>query len=182
MNNRPIIRDCEDIKTTLISLENIYEINKEEIISFLTNLNLDKYYETNDLLPTGDIVTLDLFEKRFGLPKNKIDFVCWFHLTRTLQQNTFMEEGIKPLGFILDDIWNLFLNIFKNSKHYANLLELKKSHVINSHYDMKTKDSFHWGPYAMLIKEAAFRWKEIGNHDYLRLPEVVLDICNIGEC
>ena len=50
MNNRPIILDCEDIKTTLISLENIYEINKEEIISFLTNLNLDKYYETNDLL------------------------------------------------------------------------------------------------------------------------------------
>lgn len=39
----------------------------------------------------------------------------------------------------------------------------------------------------MLVKESAFRSAEMGNHDYLRMPEIVEDICNgyehqTGEC
>ena len=30
----------------------------------------------------------------------------------------------------------------------------------------------------MLVKDIAFRAKEIGNHDYLRLAEIVEDICD----
>ena len=177
MNNSLITLDCEDIETTLISLENIYKIKRGDIKFFLINLNLDEYYKTDNRLPPGDIVTLTLFEKNFGLLKNKIDYVYWFHLTRTFKKNTF-PEGIKPLGDVLDDIWNLVLNIFKDSKYYKNILELKNAHVIDFQYDMKTKDSLHWGPFAILIKEIAFKAKEAGNHDYLKTPEIIKDICN----
>jgi hypothetical protein len=34
------------------------------------------------------------------------------------------------------------------------------------------------GPYAMLVRESAFRAREMGNHDYLWLPEIMEDICN----
>lgn len=34
------------------------------------------------------------------------------------------------------------------------------------------------GPYAMLVRETAFHSHEMGNPDYLWLPEIVEDICN----
>ena len=42
---------------------------------------------------------------------------------------------------------------------------------------MKVRNPFHWGPYAMLVKEIAFVTDEVRNHDYLDAPEIVEDIC-----
>jgi hypothetical protein len=42
---------------------------------------------------------------------------------------------------------------------------------------MKVEDCFHWGPYAILIRDMAFCSSEVGNHDYLDVPEIVEDIC-----
>ena len=42
---------------------------------------------------------------------------------------------------------------------------------------MKVSNSLHWGPYALLTRDHAFKSKEIGNHDYLGGPEIVEDIC-----
>ena len=37
-------------------------------------------------------------------------------------------------------------------------------------------DIFREGPFAMLVKDAAFHSNEMGNHDYLRVPEVIQDM------
>jgi len=37
-------------------------------------------------------------------------------------------------------------------------------------YSMKANDAMHWGPYALLTKDHAFKPEEIGNLDYF-------DIC-----
>ena len=42
---------------------------------------------------------------------------------------------------------------------------------------MRTSDNFHDGPYAMLIRDTAFKSDEMGNHDYLKVPEIIEDIC-----
>jgi len=46
---------------------------------------------------------------------------------------------------------------------------------VSFQYNLKTSSSIHWGPYAMLVKEIGFN--DVGNHDYLRVPEIVEDIC-----
>lgn len=62
--------------------------------------------------------------------------------------------------------WRTFRNDFSNStEHSANL------------YRLKMRSRMHWGPFAMLVRESAFRSYEMGNHDYLGAPEVVEDIC-----
>lgn len=48
----------------------------------------------------------------------------------------------------------------------------------NELYQLKVPDTFHWGPFAMLVKDVAFESHRIWNHDYLNLPEIVEDICN----
>ena len=44
-------------------------------------------------------------------------------------------------------------------------------------YGMKVHGKMHWGPYALLSRDHAFKPGEIGNHDYLGAPEIVEDIC-----
>jgi hypothetical protein len=45
------------------------------------------------------------------------------------------------------------------------------------HYPNKVSDPIHYGPHAVLVREVLFRSRQIGNHDYLRSPEIVDDIC-----
>ena len=68
--------------------------------------------------------------------------------------------------------------IFKDTEHDSRLHEFKKKGIKNYHYQLKTPDPFHWGPFAMLVRDVAFNAKAIGNHDYLWLPEIIEDIFN----
>lgn len=38
-----------------------------------------------------------------------------------------------------------------------------------------------WGPYALLVRDAALPSQETSNHDYLDTPEIVEDICQSFE-
>jgi hypothetical protein len=46
---------------------------------------------------------------------------------------------------------------------------------VSFQYNLKTSGSIHWCPYAMLVKDIGFN--DVGNHNYLRVPEIVEDIC-----
>lgn len=86
-------------------------------------------------------------------------------------------KGIQPLDDALDGIWRLLFKVFEESEHFKNLNDLRNSDVPNFQYRLRVGKPFHCGPYAMLVREAAFRAGEIGNHDYLVVPEIVQDIC-----
>jgi len=43
---------------------------------------------------------------------------------------------------------------------------------------MKHNNPSHWGPYAVLIKDTAFRSSKLAQHDNLGMPEIIEDICN----
>lgn len=59
-----------------------------------------------------------------------------------------------------------------------NLERIQKHGVADFQYSLKHNDPFHWGPYAMLVKDTAYHSRDLGNHDYLRMPEIIEDICN----
>lgn len=166
-----LILDCESENSTYRSLSNLFKCSKKELISLLADIDVDS---SPDILPDEYIFQKAI--ERFGDTADP-EFVCWFHLTRTTPDNTF-KQGILPLGNALNGIWEVLNNIFKDSVHQKNLTALKETGVKNYHYNLKTPTPFHWGPYAMLIREAAFKSKEMGNHDYLWLPEIIEDICN----
>jgi hypothetical protein len=46
------------------------------------------------------------------------------------------------------------------------------------HYELKTGNSMHWGPYAFLVRDAIRRASV--THDYLETPEIVEDYYNGG--
>ncbi|NML45941.1 hypothetical protein HHL11_19485 [Ramlibacter sp. G-1-2-2] len=110
---------------------------------------------------------------RPALPKE----LCWFHGTRVPPTSDF-SEGILPLGAwlprlqaavdaTLDDV---------NMKREAAAAFARKG-GFGMHFGMKVKDSLHWGPYAILVREVADYARTLGQHDYLGMPEIIEDLC-----
>lgn len=171
------VLDCENYNSAINSIANIYNIPIEEIQIFFHSFDIDNHYEVNDPQGYGDEEIQSVFESSFRIKPGKIDKVCWFHLTRCLPKENFL-EGILPLTMSLDKVWQTLFHVFSGKKHYNNLKKMKLSGVDNRHYNLKAGVEIHSGPYAMLVRDSAFHSQNIGNHDYLRIPEIFEDICN----
>lgn len=172
-----IVLDCESRDSALDSVSGIYSVPRNDIEEFLHALDLHKHYVETDPPRTADHELALLFETQLKCSATPLDRVFWFHLTRA-QFNTDFNDGIQPLDTALTRIWETIFEVFVNTRHEKNLRILKSDGVPNFLYNMKVGQPLNGGPYAMLVREAAFRAKEMRNHDYLWLPEIMEDICN----
>lgn len=171
--------DCETIDSTYESLEQILGTTRLRLEPLFEGLDVESFYRNkpHHPQPPEDLIFSEV--RKLATLEGDYDRTCWFHLTRTLDPNTF-EQGILPLGKCVDDIWNLlysFAHKHVSAKEWDEFRRDMGSHDHAGLYEMKVGDVTEWGPYAILIKDHAFGSKEIGNHDYLSAPEIVEDIC-----
>ena len=172
-----LILDCENPASALKSVAEIYGIATPAITAFLKAFDIEEYYEKHNPDDYGDRVLTTAFEKECHVKPKPLDYVCWFHLTRTLPHNNF-SEGILPLPESLEIIWETLFAVFKGSSHCKNLADLKSRDLISERYQSRIKHQYLAGPYAVLVRDVAFRIKEIGFHDCLAMPETLTDICD----
>jgi len=171
-----IYLDCESVRSTYESISNIFSLEKGSIKRFLHKTDLEEYFLQHDPLDTANRVLFELFEKEFSVLPKILDYVCWFHLTRTMKNNKF-ENGLLPLNKILDFIWETLFKIFRDTSHIERLERLRLEGVNDRLYQLKTSYEYLGGPFGLLIKEIAFRELRIGNQ-FLDCPEIIEDICN----
>lgn len=169
--------DCETRDIALRSVSALYGVSQASIDSFLRRIDLDAYYETNEITQPGHETITLLLERQFGKIKHIPNRVHWFHLTRTTRSAMFT-EGILPLDAALDQLWNLVFEVFQDTQHSQRLKVLRREGVPDFQYNLKAGKPFHGGPYAILVRDVAFQAERIGAHDYLLLPEILEDICN----
>src|SRR5437899_12977202 len=176
-----ILLDCESIDSIYGSLEAITGAKRGAIESFLDSMDVDALYNSSSPPPCpGNDFLLRAFRKNFH-SKLSYDATCWFHLTR-VPGNCNFEAGILPLYQRLDSIWDFLFSLLHGAiskKQWNNFRQgnLQSAHYSAQDYTMKTENPFHWGPYAMLVRDIAFKPAEMGNYDYLLGPEIVEDIC-----
>jgi len=171
--------DCESRELVFNSLCNGFDCDPNYLEKILLEIDIDKICAENWMkkdFPDAKMYLYDYVNNKLGKHK-PLKQVNWFHMTRTSQNNEF-KDGIHPLGEVLERIWMTLLNISPNTLIKKNLISLKNSGIINSHYLHKTKNKTQWGPFAYLVKDAAFSEKGICNHDYLKMPEIICDICD----
>lgn len=175
------ILDCETVESTYCSLSNILELDKNEIEHFLRKIDIQEYYNKH---PYCDYRSYELLLNKIVSDykiKIQLDKVCWFHLARTMDINDY-SDGIYPLGNYIDDLWRRLYLLVKEKidqyewQKFRKKIETDYNNKFAYLYRTKVTGEFHWGPYAMLVRDAAFSSKEIGNHDYLKIPEIVEDI------
>ena len=168
------ILDCENFNTTLKSVSNILNMEENQLLNML-KCNYDIEYESYNKGMFDEF----LFEKIVGDSSDiSIDKVCWFHLTRTTNVDSFYENGILPLDQVVEYIHQVLFELVQDdiSKTEWEELLCKKSGHFAYLYAKKLSGKIHHGCYAMLVRDVAFCSKEIDNHDYLRVPEIVEDI------
>jgi hypothetical protein len=102
--------------------------------------------------------------------------VRWFHATR-VKPNTDLSEGLQPLGARLPALrthLEQLMTDFSIARAGANDDAGHFGHL----YEMKTADSLHWGPYAVLVRDAIVR-RDLNTHNYLRTPEIIEDLAAV---
>lgn len=168
--------DCESKESVFKSLCAGFTFGRDSLINILLELDIAKIYQENweKINITPERYLYNYVIQRLGNHK-QLEVVNWFHLTRTAKANEF-NDGIIPLGGALERIWTMLIDIAHDSVIKQNLKLLKESGIPNFLYNTKHNDPFHWGPYAVLVKETAFRSSI--QHDYLGMPEIIEDICN----
>ncbi|MEO2642282.1 hypothetical protein, partial [Enterocloster clostridioformis] len=123
------------------------------------------------------VYLLDCLNKQFVYTQ-KIEYVMWFHLTRTLNPDSYY-KGIYPLNLISDSILENCYSLVADKvslREWKKICETGSGGDLTWIYKMKRENKIHFGPYAMLVKEAAYCYDNIGNHDYLSLPELIEDL------
>ncbi len=189
MANNQVI-DCTDYESALLSIQTCIGIEKDILTELVTKLDYSKERaRLNNLLidldawencaqGPGDILMYKLiYEMGYKLPK-EVDCV-FFHLTRIYKKKPFVGP-IQPLGMVLDSIWENLYELVAGKVSEVDWQEFRTSLDTESHqghyaglYYMKTKDTFHYGPYALLIREMIY----IANiNHYLDCPEIIQDI------
>lgn len=177
-----IILDCETLETAVASVEEICGIPESTIRSVLGELDVETFLTEHPHYPKmpDEIVHAALIPHQTRIPT--VDRCYWFHLSRVLDPQQFA-AGIFPLGDRLDTLWTELGGLAANLVLQAEWESFRSGSNRNrGHSDflfgLKTRNSEHWGPFAILVRNAAFRSREIGNHDYLDVPEIVEDICS----
>jgi len=171
--------DCENVQTTLNSISRLYGINENDISDYLKGIDLENYFLENELYREEQIkdTLIRLFGNEFAELEKTPDLIYWFHGTRILK-NEGLEEGILPLGRVIYKIWDSLFAIFSDTHHQEKLKKLRAKGLQSSHYNNRLSGNRDSGPYALLVKEARFGSKELWPHNYLKIPEIIEDICS----
>jgi hypothetical protein len=174
-----IVLDCESLDSTYNSIQSVLGLTREAIQCVFASLDVERFYAENRNYPHDAPHLLMEKIKSASSSQIKFDAVCWFHLSRVLSPNTF-ENGILPLGDQVSAIWESLRSLVgtwvsdKDWNRFRNNMGASHSAFL---YHMKVNDRDHWGPYGVLVRDVGLCPNEIGNHDYLGVPEIIEDIC-----
>lgn len=170
--------DCDSKDKVFQSLSNGFACDSDQLRSILLELDIEKIYEKDrkNIDIRADEYLYEYVIKQLGNHK-PLKRVSWFHITRTTRQNDF-KDGIIPLVDCLDRIWSMLKDIPTDKVIKNNLKALKNNGVPNCLYRLKHNNQVLSGPYAWLVKDIAFNANDLGQHDYLGMPEIIEDICN----
>lgn len=183
--NMPIL-DCENIDSLKKSIEKITSIKSEEVIEYLSDFDLNKFYKDNDGFQSPDVVFLDLLKNRIG---SNISYSgsYWFHVSHFNKVLNF-ENGLLPLHLIIDKIWDYLFTLSPSAiskKMWENTRALIENDFNESHhaelYRDRIRDLFQSGPYGFLAKDLPCFDNKITNLHYFKGPEIVIDICECSK-
>lgn len=180
MLDMPHLRlDCESRESTKDSVLVAFNCTASDLREFLVDPSHLSYYEMNWKTIPVDFDRF-LFQRAcdtLGTPVLPQE-ICWFHGTRVRAGTTF-EKGILPLGAVVPMLQERLVAELADPAARSAVLEAfanKGGHSF--HFGNKLSHEEHGGPYAILVREVADNANALGQHDYLRMPEIIEDLCD----
>ena len=169
--------DCASRDSTEASLVRAFGCSADALRQFVADPAHGNYYEEHwQRLPEFERWFYGRACESLGLPQVPVE-VCWFHGTRVPEGTTF-SEGIVPLGLWLPRLRASVLATLADEGAKREVsAAFDREGGFGMHFRNKVRDSLHWGPFAILVREVADYASSIGQHDYLGMPEIIEDLC-----
>lgn len=161
--------DCETYEKALQSVSKIMGIPQDQLVNHLANTDYVTLHEAHWRESLFDDFLFKSVCDSFRAYDFVIDRICWFHLSRTMHPEWFLEKGILPLQEI-EPLLREDIDKLRTQCNNPAGYDFKSSTYT------RFRNSCRQGPFAMLVKDVAFRHYEIGHHDYLAIPECVEDM------
>lgn len=176
--SQPLRLDCESQQSAEASVLASFGCTQSALQAFLGDPSHLANYEANSRALPVDFKRF-LYQRAcetLGAPTLPTEF-CWFHGTRVPLGTTF-EEGILPLGQVAPSLQERLVAELEDPSARAAVQRAFANKGGNSfHFREKLTHAVHSGPYAILVREVADYANELGQHDYLRMPEIIEDLC-----
>ncbi len=172
------ILDCSTRSQALLSLSSGFGCSVMELKKVLLSLDLEQIYETDHSIMIDSRQYLREYVCReLGIP-GEFTTAYWFHGTRTSADNTF-ENGLLALNQTESLVMDMLVNLAPDAEVKEKLQAWNFHAGVPDHlFRTRTRDKMHWGPYGHLVREVHLHARKLWQHDYVRLPELVEDVCN----
>ncbi|HHP5750862.1 TPA: hypothetical protein ACSC98_003158 [Escherichia coli] len=170
--------DCSTRSQALLSLSSGFGCSVMELKKVLLSLDLEQIYETDHSIMIDSRQYLREYVCReLGIP-GEFTTAYWFHGTRTSADNTF-ENGLLALNQTESLVMDMLVNLAPDAEVKEKLQAWNFHAGVPDHlFRTRTRDKMHWGPYGHLVREVHLHARKLWQHDYVRLPELVEDVCN----
>lgn len=173
------VLDCRCFQSALNSCASILGAPPEVLLRALREFEYDAVPESDrrrwpyeELLPKYVCGVVG----RAQLPSPQV--IHWFHATR-VPPGTEFREGILPSSRRLDSIWALLGTLASEWsspsewEHFRGSMDGPGARE----YHLRTSSRVDDGPHAFLVRDAILHPEQLRSHDYLRMPEIIQDIC-----
>lgn len=167
--------DCETRESTIATLCEGFNCDESTLSSTLLGLDLEDIYDNQRPDEAVEDYLYNYVVNNINDHK-ALESTYFSHFTRVIEGTDF-NEGILPLGLLEDRLWELLLSLPYDDATLENLKSLQKDGVPEFQYGFKLSEEQQWGPCGMLIKEMGLYADKLNLHNYLKIPEIIEDIC-----
>jgi hypothetical protein len=174
-----VVLDCSNTDSAAASLAACAGVSTERFLQALGAVADEEIWETED----PNRALKGLMEQRLGERFAPPTAVRYFHGTRTIDPDRIQQEGLLPLGAIIDRIWATLRHVngdTLDAQQWQTLRSMMEAGNVGHFadlYALKTADThMHGGPYGLLVRDELLRPREINNTDYINAPEIIDDI------
>jgi hypothetical protein len=176
-NVTKVLLDCETRLSAEASLLETFGCSSPELRCFLTDPDHEAFFNEHwRSLPEYDLFLYERTCEVLGNPRLPTE-LCWFHCTRVPAGTTF-DAGILPLGQVLLLLKDTLLDLLEGTAAKREIDQaFAREGGFGLHFGNKLRNPLHWGPYAILVREVASCANDLGQHDYLAMPEIIEDLC-----
>lgn len=173
--------DCSGRSQALLTLSAGFGCTLQQLEKVLLSLDLEQIYETDrSIMVDANQYLREYVCAKLGEP-GSFSSAYWFHGTRTFPGNTF-QDGLLALNKSESRVMEMLISLAPDAVVRDNLQTWNfHAGVPDDLFQLRTMGRMHWGPYGHLVRETHFHARELRLHDYVRLPELVEDVCNAYE-
>ncbi|EOV9576606.1 hypothetical protein ACN5LO_004023 [Cronobacter sakazakii] len=170
--------DCSTRDTALHTLSVGFGCSVMELKKVLLSLDLEHIYETDhSIMVDSQQYLREYVSTELGSP-GEFTTAYWFHGTRTLAGNMF-KEGLLTLSHSESLVMDMLVKLAPDAEIKEKLQAWNFHAGVPDHlFRLRTTNKMHWGPYGHLVREVHRHASKLRLHDYVRLPELVEDVCN----